>query len=61
MARQKKDGKIVNLYLDRQVVSRLEKYCDETGQTKTTAIERMLAKELDKYFEQPEDNRVPIK
>lgn len=55
------DGKIVNLYLDRQIFSRLENYCDETGQTKTTAVERMLSKELNQYFEQPEDKRVPIK
>jgi hypothetical protein len=61
MARPRKDGKSVNLYLDRKVVERLEQYCKETGQTKTMAIERMLTREMGQYFKQPEDRRVPVK
>lgn len=60
MSRQKKDGQAVNLYLDRKIMQRLEEYCAETGQTKTLAMERMLSKELDKYFEQPAGKRIPI-
>lgn len=59
MPRQKKDGKIVNFYLSREVIERLEKYCKETGQSKTAAAERMMSNELDLYFKQPEGKRVP--
>lgn len=59
MPRQKKDAVLLSLKLERQINDRLEKYCAETGQTKTTAIERMLQNELEKYFEQPEGKRIP--
>ena len=61
MARPKKDGETLSLYIDRTVKERLQEYCNETGQTKTLAIERMLTEELDKYFAQPEGKRIPIK
>lgn len=48
MPRPKKDGKVVNLYLDRAVVERLERYCTLKGQTKTMAVERILTKAFDK-------------
>ncbi len=59
MPRQKKDAVLLSLKLERHINERLEKYCAETGQTKTTAIERMLQNELEKYFEQPEGKRIP--
>lgn len=43
MARQKKDGEHINLYVDRSVVQRLREYADEKGQTVTMALERILA------------------
>ena len=46
MAREKKDGVHVNLYLDRTVMEKLRKYADIKGQTLTTAIERILAERL---------------
>lgn len=43
MARPKvKESKAVNINMDIAVLTRLEKYCEETGLTKTTAIERIL-------------------
>lgn len=49
MARQKKDGKMVSLYLDAEVMNRLEEYAKEKGQTKTMAMERLLTKGLDEH------------
>lgn len=43
MARKKKDGEHINLYVDRSVVQRLREYADEKGQTVTMALERILA------------------
>lgn len=60
MARPKKDGETLSLYIDRTVKKRLQQYCAETGQTKTMAIERMLTEELNRYFAQPEGKRIPI-
>ena len=50
MGRQKKDSKPINLNLDRLLVEQLEQYCEEVGQTKTTALERILRKYLEEYY-----------
>lgn len=42
MARKKKDGEHINLYVDRSVVQRLRNYAEEKGQTVTMALERIL-------------------
>ena len=42
MARKKKDGEHINLYVDRGVVQKLREYADEKGQTVTMALERIL-------------------
>ena len=48
MARPKsKESKAVNINMDITILQALEKYCEETGLTKTTAIERILKQ----YFE----------
>lgn len=49
MAREKKDAKNLNIKLDRALAERFEAYCMELGQTKTTAIERILRKHLDEF------------
>lgn len=49
MPRQKKDGVYINYYIEKEVKERLDKYCDEVGQTNTTAIERILTKFLDEF------------
>jgi len=51
MARAKKDGQYINCYLEREVVETLEQYCDETGLTKTVAIERILKKYFHEFFD----------
>lgn len=47
MARQKKDGRNVNFYLDRTIMEKVEKHAEENGQTLTKAVERLLEKALD--------------
>lgn len=51
MPRPKKDGKYVNYYMDKAIADKLERYCEDVGQTKTTAIERILKEYIDKHFE----------
>ena len=46
MARPKKEGRYVNCYMDNTVLDKLKKYCEETGLTKTVAMERILDKFL---------------
>ena len=50
MARAKKDGRYINYYIEKEVVDKLDQYCDETGLTKTVAIERILMKYFEEYF-----------
>ena len=42
MPRPKKDGKMLNIKIQSDIYNTLEKYCDDKGQTKTIAIERIL-------------------
>ena len=49
MAKQNKDWKALNIKLDRTVYEQLEKYCEETGLSKTVAVERILSKDFEKY------------
>ena len=51
MPRQKKDGVNINYFIRRDVKEKLDKYCDDVGQTATMAIERILNEYLTKYFE----------
>ncbi len=46
MARPKKDGVKVSLFLDRTMMEQLRAYADEKGQTMTTAIERIVTEKL---------------
>ena len=59
MARPRKDGKSLNIKLESHVAEELELYCEETGQTKTVAVERILSSAFKEYFDQPEGKRVP--
>ncbi len=49
MARQKKDYTPLNAKIDSEIMMRFNKYCDEVGQTKTLAIERILDAFLKEY------------
>ena len=52
MARPKvRDFKPVNFNLEVGIHEKLERYCEETGLTKTKAIERVLDRFLKDYFE----------
>ena len=55
MARPKKDGKYVNFYMNSELLKKLEEYCEETGLSKTTAIERFIAKGLDEQHNKNEE------
>ena len=57
MARPKKDGKALNMKLNMATYENLEQYCEESGLTKTRAVERILNKYFDNYFERPESER----
>lgn len=45
----KKDGRHINLYIEREIIEKLEQYCEEVGQTKTVAIERAIKQYLSDY------------
>ena len=51
MARPRKDSKPLNIKMDAELYERFEKYCDDMGQTKTTAVERIIAEALNRYDE----------
>lgn len=47
MSRPTKDAKVLNIRLDIMVSQRLDDYCQSTGITKTTAIEKILTSYFD--------------
>lgn len=51
MARPKKDGVYINYYIQNDIKVRLDKYCEDVGQTNIMAIERILKQFLDEYEE----------
>ncbi len=55
MARPKKDYQSLNVKLDSAIMERFRKYCEELGQTKTTALERILQKHLSEFEEMETD------
>lgn len=52
MARQKKDGRSVNFYIDRTIMEKVEKHAEENGQTLTKAVERLLEQALEDKSEE---------
>ena len=59
MARPQKDAVVLNIRLERSISDLLTEYCEATGQSKTTAVERILSSAIKEYFKQPEGQRVP--
>ena len=57
MPRTKKDAKYLNIKLDRTIYEKLERFCEESGQSKTVAVERFLDRCLDEYLAKPEETR----
>jgi hypothetical protein len=47
MARAKKDGEKISLYVDRSVMAELRAYAADRGQTLTMALERIVRAHLD--------------
>lgn len=54
MSRPKKDGRYLNLYLDRALHDEFEQFCESLGQTKTVAAERALRMYMDTMKQNPE-------
>lgn len=54
MPRQKKDAKVLNIRLATSINDSLERYCADSGQTKTIAVERALAMFIKDYYYQKE-------
>ena len=44
MPRQKKDAKILNIKLAKEISDQLEQFCEESGISKTVATEKTLSK-----------------
>lgn len=44
MPKPKKDWKALNIKIQSEVYEELEKYCEDTGLSKTVAVERILSK-----------------
>ncbi len=49
MARPKKDYKQLNIKMNAEIYDLLADYCEEKGQTKTIAIERIIGNFLSEY------------
>lgn len=60
MARQKKDGRSVNFYLDRTIMEKVESYADENGHTLTKAVERLLTQALEEKNAEQEKPEAPV-
>lgn len=51
MPKPKKDWKALNIKIQSEVYEQLEKYCEDTGQSKTVVVERILSKAFKEYKE----------
>lgn len=51
MPKPRKDWKALNIKIQNSVYNELEKYCEETGLSKTVAVERILNKAFKEYEE----------
>lgn len=49
MPKPRKDWKALNIKIQSSVYEQLEKYCEETGLSKTVAVERILSKAFKEY------------
>lgn len=49
MPRVRKDGKYINLKIQRKIYDRFENYCEKEDRTKTAALERMITAYLNEY------------
>lgn len=49
MPKPRKDWKALNIKIQSSIYEQLEKYCEETGLSKTVAVERILNKAFKEY------------
>ena len=49
MAKAKKDSKPFSIRMETETLERLNRYCEEAGQSKTVAIERAVNLYIDDY------------
>lgn len=61
MPRQKKDAKILNIKLAKEISDQLEQFCEESGISKTVATEKKLSKYFEEYFSRLEEERTLFK
>lgn len=57
MPRSKKNARILNIKLASSVYDKLDTFCEETGMTKTMAVEKILNQYFETYFKKPESER----
>ena len=51
MPRPKKDNRPISIRLETTLFEKLNQFCEDSGQTKTTAVERALTMYIDNYYE----------
>ena len=61
MPREKKDAKVLNIKLSAPIHDRFERFCEESGMSKTVATEKILTQFFDSYFGKPENERMIFK
>ena len=61
MPRPKKDYKVLSIKLSAAIHDKLERFCEESGLSKTIAVEKLLDRFLDENFNKPEEDRKIIK
>ena len=57
MPRSKKDARILNIKLATPVYKELERFCQESGITKTLATEKIMSQFFEEYFSRDESER----
>lgn len=55
--RTRKESRSLNVRLDMNISEQLEKFCEETGMSKTKAVERIMEMYFKDYFSKPEKER----
>lgn len=51
VARAKKDNVPVSVRLEKGIFEKLSRFCEDSGQSKTVAVERALEMYIDDYYE----------
>lgn len=57
MPKEKKESRVINLSVAAEVYNNLEQFCEETGLTKTKAVEKILSQYFTDYFRRSPKDR----